>query len=88
MRIAESLDQWTPVSETIHARIWDGKVWRKDFNEAYYGGYQIKFCLVDSRIGREWLRSFGHADATCSSDVVNFIDPTGVLRRAGLLMVV
>lgn len=87
MQIITAADQWTPISATIHARIWNGRVWRKEFSPAYYGGYQIKSCVQNSRLGREWLAAFGHSHASCSADVVNFIDPDGSLRRAGLLTV-
>lgn len=87
MTIITSANEWTPVSSTIHARIWDGKVWRKEFSPFYFGGYQIKYVAMDSRLGREWLASFGHSHATCTKEVADFIDPTGELRRAGLLSI-
>ena len=87
MQIITSKTEWTPVSETIHARIWDNKVWRKEFSPYYFGGYQIKHCHKDSRIAREWLADFGHSHATCSPEVASMIDPDGSLRRAGLLSV-
>lgn len=30
-------------------------LWRKEHNEAFYGGYQIKRCVADSKIAQEWL---------------------------------
>jgi hypothetical protein len=87
MMIVTSETQWTPITSTIHARIWNGRVWRKELSPAYFGGYQIKSVGMDTKLGREWLAAFGHSHATCSKDVVDFIDPTGALRRAGLLSV-
>ena len=58
MDIVTAKDQWTAITPTLHARIWNGRVWRKEINPAYYGGSQIKSCVMDSRIGREWLAEF------------------------------
>lgn len=87
MQIVKAADQWTPVSATISARIWAGRVWRRETGKQFFGGYQIKSVVMDSRLGREWLAAFGHSHATCAPDVAGFIDPTGALRRAGLLTV-
>lgn len=87
MRIAESKDEWTAVTAQYSARIWDGKVWRKEFSPEYFGGYRIQYVGINTRLGREWLAQFGHSHATCSKEVVDFIDPTGALRRAGHLAV-
>lgn len=30
-------------------------LFRKEVNEAYYGGYQIKYVPVESKLGHEWI---------------------------------
>jgi hypothetical protein len=87
MQIITAKDQWTPITKTISARIWDNKLWRKETGDQFYGGYQIKFCHIDSRIAREWLLQFGHTVASCNAEVADMIDPMGILRRSGLLFV-
>lgn len=87
MQTITAKTEWTPVSKTISARIWDGRVYRKEMGEQFYGGHQIKAVVLDSPLGREWLDGFGHLKASCSPDVVDWLDPTGSLRRAGLLFV-
>ncbi len=89
MKVIESENEWTVITPTISMRIWRGKVWRKEFNEAYYAGYQIKTIPLGAKIADEWLSFAGHNDvrATASAEVANMIDPSGELRRAGLLSV-
>jgi hypothetical protein len=87
MQIITSKDHWTPVTVSMSARIWDNKIWKKETGPQYFGGYHIKYASLNSRIGREWLISFGHYNSCCNQEVVDIVDPIGDLRRNGLLTI-
>ena len=87
MQIITSRTEFTPISPTVHARIWEGNIWRRDFHKSYFGGYRDRYLPVNSARGREMLAEFNHSSASCTPEVADFIDPSGDLRRAGLLFV-
>jgi hypothetical protein len=56
MNNLESYTEWTHISSSEAYRTWQGRIFQKTFNKAYYAGHQIKHIHLDSPIGREWLQ--------------------------------
>ena len=60
--IPTASDQWSHISNNVCFRIWPLRgvqtLWRKEFHEAFYGGYQIKTIPLDTRLGLEWMDSY------------------------------
>ena len=54
MKSIESYTEWTYIRRDEAYRTWQGRIFQKCFNKAYYGGYQIKHIPLDSAIGKEW----------------------------------
>lgn len=59
MHIPNSPDKWIKLDNGFLFRIWDNKLYRKEINKAYYGGYQIKWIsLLTNRglkVASEWV---------------------------------
>jgi hypothetical protein len=56
--IIDSKDKWTKIKD-FYFRFWDGKLFRKEINDIFYDGYQIKCVHLNNRSGflvaEEWV---------------------------------
>jgi len=51
----ESYTDWIKGNANYQYRTWKGVIWRKEISRFFYGGSQIKYIRINTRIGREWL---------------------------------
>lgn len=52
--------EWTKKNETFSFRVWNGYLFRKEINKAFFGGYQIKKIMLAGRglaVAKEWLEN-------------------------------
>lgn len=55
IQLIPAMTEWTAQTAVIAYRVWNGRLYRREINEAYFGGHQIKSIALGWRIAAEWL---------------------------------